>query len=112
MRIKDLAQKLDGKGKELEELKASIPKRESDFKAKIERLKKEIDTKNNEITDWMANSQENQRKFTNANNLLKIENEQLRVSLSTSQMNSANLSIEIKSLLDKISELENESGNK
>jgi chromosome segregation ATPase len=112
MRIKDLAQKLDGKGKELEELKASIPKRESDFKAEIERLKKEIDTKNNEITDWMANSQENQRKFTNANNLLKIENEQLRVSLSTSQMNSANLSIEIKSLLDKISELENESGNK
>jgi chromosome segregation ATPase len=112
MRIKDLAQKLDGKGKELEELKASIPKRESDFKAEIERLKKEIDTKNNEITDWMANSQENQRKFTNANNLLKIENEQLRVSLSTSQMNSANLSIEIKSLLDKISELENDSGNK
>ena len=112
MRIKDLAQKLDGKGKELEELKASIPKRESDFKAEIERLKKEIDTKNNEITDWMANSQENKRKFTNANNLLKIENEQLRVSLSTSQMNSANLSIEIKSLLDKISELENESGNK
>ena len=84
MRIKDLAQKLDGKCKELEELKASIPKRENDFKAEIEKLKKELELKSDEIT-FVQNVQiEEQRKFTNANNLLKIENEQLRVSLSTS----------------------------
>jgi len=50
MRIKDLAQKLDGRNKELEELKISIPKRESDFLIEIERLKKELESKNKEIS--------------------------------------------------------------
>ena len=50
MRLKDLAQKLDGRNKELEELKNSIPKREADFLIEIERLKKELESKNKEIS--------------------------------------------------------------